>query len=158
VPGANGGGQLVKVRAAAARLLRAVRDTGAADAVAVLAHRAACDPRLDGPSGVAGLLAALSAAGAGDAVAALLTRNPAAHASLHHPSGVARLIEALREAGAVQAIAGLAAAHGVRLQADTRRAQLYTFGREPYGTPSRSWKWLAPADRASSDRKGRKRA
>ena len=87
---------------AVARLLDALRETGADDAVpALLARDPATHASLDDPIAVAGLLNALRETGAGDAVTALLAaRDPATHASLDDPIAVAGLLNALRETGA----------------------------------------------------------
>ena len=55
------------------------------------------------PGGVASLLDSLREAGADEQAAALLARDPAAHAPLDDPAGVARLLDSLREAGARRA-------------------------------------------------------
>jgi hypothetical protein len=81
------------------RLLRALREAGASEAVTALAARAAAQASLDDPYAVARLLGALREAGAGDAVRALLDRDPAAQASLDRPEAVTVLLPALREAG-----------------------------------------------------------
>ena len=121
------------------RLLRALREAGAGDAVTALAAgpppgqprrpgavagllrgpgpatRSAPWPTgrrqasLDDPGAVAGLLRALREAGAGDAVTALLARDPAGQASLDDPGAVAELLRALRAAGAGDAVAALLA-------------------------------------------------
>ena len=105
---------------------------------------------LDSPFSVARLLEALRLAGARSAVTALLARDPVAHVNLRDPRGVAELLEALRFAwagGAVTALAGRAADAGMFdlfLKACPGEASGYKFGREPDGTPSRSWQWQAP--------------
>jgi hypothetical protein len=68
----------------------------------------------DNPDYVARLLDSLRKADARDQAAALLARDPAAHAALGDPFGVARLLDSLRRAGAHEqaaALAGRAAAH-----------------------------------------------
>jgi uncharacterized protein YidB (DUF937 family) len=60
------------------------------------------------PGGVAGLLASLREAGAGEQAAVLLARDPAAHATLDDPGGVADLLDSLLEAGAERQAAVLA--------------------------------------------------
>jgi hypothetical protein len=57
---------------------------------------------------VARLLDSLRAAGADEQAAALLARDPAAHAALDHPDAVASLLISLREAGADEQAAALA--------------------------------------------------
>ena len=60
------------------------------------------------------LLDSLREAGAHEQAAALLARDPAAHAALDDPGGVASLLDSLREAGAHEqaaALADRAAAH-----------------------------------------------
>lgn len=66
-----------------------------------LATRAAEGVSLEDPQGAAQLLEELHAAGAGDAIRALLARNPGARVSLgaNQQRGVARLLTALRTAG-----------------------------------------------------------
>ena len=66
---------------------------------------------LDDPRAVADLLGALREAGASDAVAALLARDPAAQVrlDLDDPGAVAALLGALRAAGASDAVTALAA-------------------------------------------------
>jgi uncharacterized protein YidB (DUF937 family) len=69
---------------------------------------------LDNPRAVARLLDSLREAGAHEQAAALLARDPAAHAPLADTAAVAVLLDSLREAGAheqVAALAGRAAAH-----------------------------------------------
>jgi hypothetical protein len=58
---------------------------------------------------VARLLGRLRAAGAQDQAAALLARDPAAHAALDNPDGVAVLLGSLRAAGAQDQAAALLA-------------------------------------------------
>jgi hypothetical protein len=114
------------------------------------AQWAAGHASLDDPQAVAELLRALDAAGAGDAAAALLARDPAGHASLDDPGAVAWLLEALDAAGAGDAAAALAsrAANAgmfdLFLEVHPHEAPSYLFGREPDGTPSQSWKWQEP--------------
>ncbi len=63
---------------------------------------------------MADLLSGLRRTGAGEQAAALLARDPAAHAALDNPGDVARLLGSLREAGADEqaaALASRAAAH-----------------------------------------------
>jgi uncharacterized protein YidB (DUF937 family) len=73
--------------------------------------RAACwavsQASLDDPWNVARLLEGLRAAGAGDAVRALLARDPAGRASLGHEWDVVDLLRALRAAGAAEAARAL---------------------------------------------------
>jgi hypothetical protein len=68
------------------------------------------------------LLRELSAAGAGDAAADLLARDPARHASLDDPWAVAELLRELREAGAVEAVTALAARAAGHASLDDPRA------------------------------------
>ncbi|POX43933.1 hypothetical protein C3489_37340 [Streptomyces sp. Ru71] len=63
---------------------------------------------LDGPA-LADLLRGLREAGADEQVAALLARNPAAHAPIDDPHAVARLLRMLRKAGADEQVAALLA-------------------------------------------------
>ena len=88
-----------------ARLLDSLRRAQAQDQVTKLADRAAA---LDNPAGVAFLLASLRKTGAEQQAAALLARDPAAHAALDNPPSVASLLASLREAGAEQQAAALA--------------------------------------------------
>ena len=60
------------------------------------------------PGGVASLLDSLREAGAHEQAAALLARDPAAHAALDDPGAVAGLLDSLREAGADEQAAALA--------------------------------------------------
>ena len=62
---------------------------------------------LDEPSDIAFLLDVLLEAGADRQAAALLDRDPAAHAALDNAYGVARLLDSLREAGADRQAAAL---------------------------------------------------
>jgi len=80
-----------------ARLLDSLRRAQAQDQVTKLADRAAA---LDNPAGVAFLLDSLRKTGAEQQAAALLARDPAAHAALDNPPSVASLLASLREAGA----------------------------------------------------------
>ena len=100
--------ELLAAGASDAGLLRALDMAAAVDAVAALAIRAAAHVRLDDPWAVAALLEELLAAGAGDAVTALLARDPAAHVRLDDPGGVAELLENLDMAGASDAVTALA--------------------------------------------------
>jgi hypothetical protein len=77
---------------------------------------------LDDPRAVASLLGALGAAGASDAVAALLARDPARHVSLDDPGAVASLLRALGAAGASDAVAALATRAAARVSLDDLRA------------------------------------
>ena len=94
---ANAAAKLIQVlrRASPSGLSHAARWT--------VAHVSLADPR-----GVALLLSVLHETGAGDAVAALLARDPAASVSVDDPRDVARLLGALREAGADHAATALA--------------------------------------------------
>ena len=65
--------------------------------------------RLDDPWDLARLLDELRAAGAGDAVRALLDRDPAGHVSIDHPWDAIELLAALHAAGAAGAVDILAA-------------------------------------------------
>ena len=101
-------------------------------------------PRRPGPRGR--LLDSLREAGAHDQAAALLARDPAAHAALDNPGGVANLLDSLREAGAHEQAAALTA----RLPAagmfelfleQQGPADQFRFGREADGTPAAPWGW-----------------
>jgi uncharacterized protein YidB (DUF937 family) len=136
------------------RLLGTMRAMGARGAATTLAYRAAADAHLDSPEGVARLLRIIREMGAGDAVAALLARDPASHARLDDPGSVASLMRALREAGAGAAAAILAnrvanaGMFDLFLRVCPGEASDYKFGREPDGTPSRPWRWQAPEQSA----------
>ena len=73
------------------------------------------------PAGRRPLLRELREAGASDAVAALLARDPAGHASLDDPGAVAELLEELREAGAGDAVTALAGPRPPATPASTTR-------------------------------------
>jgi hypothetical protein len=99
---------------------------------------------------VARLLDSLRRAGAHEQAAALLARDPAAHAALDHPSAVARLRDSLREAGAPEQAAALAARlpaagmFGLFLRMNRWRkglADQFRFGQEAHGTPAAPWGW-----------------
>lgn len=84
-------------------------------------------------------------AGAQDQVIALAAR-AAAHAALDDRLGVAGLLDALRKAGAHEQVALLADRLPGEGLFDLFRAQgnnqaLYRFGRDPDGSPARSWGW-----------------
>jgi hypothetical protein len=86
--------------------------------------RAAAQVNLNDPEAIAWLLDALNKAGTGNAVQALLARDPAAHVRLDDPEGIARLLEALYGIGADNAIRTLLARDpacpGPRATAPTR--------------------------------------
>ena len=67
---------------------------------------------------MASLLDRLREAGAHEQAAALLARDPAAHASLDDPGGVAHLLDGLREAGADEQAAALASRAAALLARD----------------------------------------
>jgi hypothetical protein len=94
---------------------------------------------------VAWLLDSLRQAGAHDQAAALLARDPAAHAALDDPDGVAWLLDVLREAGAREQAAALAdrAAARAALPADGQLAAR-TFGGGWGGPPAGSAGQEAP--------------
>jgi uncharacterized protein YidB (DUF937 family) len=92
---------------AAGQLIGHLRQVRPADTTRA-ARWAADHVSLDDPLGVALLLQVLRAAGASDAVTALLARDPAGHASLDSPQGVAGLLQELRAAGASDAVTALA--------------------------------------------------
>jgi hypothetical protein len=148
-----------------ARLLGALRAAGADDAVRILAARAARGASLDDPQGVARLLEELGRmeelrrTGAGDAVQALLARNPGSQLTIDasqpfrpgYQRAVARLLAALREVGAAEAVrilagrAGDAGMFGLFLEVHPDQAARCRFGREPDGTGSPPWHWSEPA-------------
>jgi hypothetical protein len=85
-------------------------------------------------------------AGAHEQAAALLARDPAAHATLDDPHGVPRLLDRLRQAGAHERAAALAsrlpAAGMFRLFLEQQgSADKFRFGREADGTPAMPWGW-----------------
>ena len=92
------------------------------------------------------MVGCLLEAGAHDQAAALLARDPAAHARLDDPGGVARLLDSLREAGAHDQAAALAdrlSAAGMfgRFLEQNGAAGQFRFGREADGTPAAQWGW-----------------
>jgi len=92
------------------------------DSVTRAAHWAAARVNLDDPLPVANLILALRKAGATEAIADLLARDPAARVSLHEPASVASLLEQLRFAGADDALALLAARAAVLVDLDQPEA------------------------------------
>jgi hypothetical protein len=94
---------------------------------------------------VAVLLDSLREAGAEQQAAALLAREPAAHAALDS-LGVARLLVSLREAGAEQQAAALAerlpgaGMFELFLEQESRQDR-FRFGREADGSPAEPWGW-----------------
>ena len=123
-----------------------------------MATSAADKASLDDAAGVARLLEELRAAGTGEAVAALLARNPAGQVAvgsdqpfrLTRRRHVARLLAALHAAGADDAArvlarrAAEAGLFGLFLETYPDEAPGYRFGREPDGEPSPSWTWQPP--------------
>jgi hypothetical protein len=114
-----------------------LRETGADDAAAILASRAAADAPLDDPWAVASLLQALRETGADDAAATLASR-AAANAPLDSPGRRQTGRDLARDGGAGDAAATLAdrAAAGAclsspegvaRLHYERPRVGLYTF-------------------------------
>jgi hypothetical protein len=101
---------------AVAALLRELRRAEAHDALDALARRAAHEVKLDNPLTVAALTWQLRGAGADDAITTLVGR--AANA------GMFRLF----------------------LDVRTGEPTSYQSGREPDGTPSRSWRWQEPGE------------
>ena len=87
-------------------LLKALHEAAADEAIHILATRAAHHASLGYPASVA-WLRELRAAGASDAVRALLDRDPVGDASLDHPGDVASLLGELRAAGASDAVRAL---------------------------------------------------
>lgn len=150
---------------AVARLLGALRAVGAVDETRTLADRAGDGASPHDPQGIARLLeelcrtgAELRRTGAGDAVQALLARDPGRQVAIDasqpfrpgHQRAVARLLAALREAGAAEAARALATRaadagmFALFLEARPDQAVAYRFGREPDGTPSPPWSWSEP--------------
>jgi len=78
--------------------------------------------------------------------AALLARDPAAHAALDEPDFVVRMLEILRRAGARGQAAALtdrrpaAGMFGLFLE-QSGAADQFRFGREADGTPAAPWAW-----------------
>ena len=98
-------------------LARALHNAGASEALRDLSAQAVADVPIDNPEAAADLLAELRAAGSGEAIAALLDRDPAGQVDVDDPWQVARLLDELRAAGAGDAVRALAsrAVHGARL-------------------------------------------
>jgi hypothetical protein len=95
---------------------------------------------------VARLLDSLREAGADEQAAALLARDPGAHARLDDPGGVADLLARLREAGADEQAAALAgrlpAAGMFALYLEQQGpADQFRFGHKAAGTPATPWSW-----------------
>jgi hypothetical protein len=94
---------------------------------------------------VAWLLDRLREAGAHEQAAALLAREPAAHAALDDSYGVARLLASLREAGAHEQAAALLAREPADMfeffLEQNGPADQFCFGRESDGTPAAPWGW-----------------
>jgi hypothetical protein len=132
--------------AGVAVLLDALRVAGAQDQVAaLLARDPAAHAALDHPYRLADLLRALRGAGAQDQVTALAAR-AAAHAVFDHPGSVAALLNSLREIGTHKQAALLAErlpGEGLfeLFWAQGNNKALYRFGRDPDGSPARSWGW-----------------
>jgi hypothetical protein len=83
-----------------ARLLEALREADADEQANMLASRAATDASFDDPSAIADLLGTLRKVGADKQAAALLARDPAAHAPVDDPTATVTLEHALRRADA----------------------------------------------------------
>ncbi|WP_187683266.1 hypothetical protein [Nocardia wallacei] len=82
---------------AVAKLLRELRQLGAADQARTLAARATAHVPLDNPAAVADLLRTLRTLRADGQVQTLVARDPAALVALDHPAAVADLLRMLRE-------------------------------------------------------------
>jgi len=80
-------------------LLASLRGMGTEEDITFLATRAAQAVLLDDPAAVADLLDELQEAGAGQQVAELLERNPAAHVGIDDVHDVIKLVDALVKAG-----------------------------------------------------------
>lgn len=85
-------------------------------------------------------------AGADEQGAALLARDPAAHAHLDDPGRVASLLNSLREAGAHDQAAALIARLPMAgmfelFLKEKSPADQFRFGREANGTPAAPWGW-----------------
>lgn len=79
-------------------------------------------------------------------VAALLARDPAAHAVLNSPHHVAQLLNALQEAGGEQQTRTLvdrlpAEGHFALFCKQPGHEMQYRFGREPGGSAAPPWGW-----------------
>jgi hypothetical protein len=85
-------------------LLRALHKAGDSEGASVLAARVAGHPDLHNAAAFADWLSVAHLNEGGDAVPALLARDPAAHVSLNDLRGVASLLNALRDAGAREAV------------------------------------------------------
>jgi uncharacterized protein YidB (DUF937 family) len=96
---------------------RALHNAGAIEMLRVLSAQAVADVPIENPEAAADLLAELRAAGSGEAIAALLDRDPAGQVDVEDPWPVARLLEELRATGAGDAVRALAsrAVNGVSL-------------------------------------------
>ncbi|MGW5639234.1 hypothetical protein [Streptomyces sp. NPDC003832] len=112
---------------------------------AALARRAA-EVAIDNPGAVAALLGSLRESGAKEQVAALLARNPAAHADLRSSYGIAALLDQLLALGARDQATALAARlpaagmFSLFLKVGDHSVQ-YRFGREPDGRSANRWSW-----------------
>jgi uncharacterized protein YidB (DUF937 family) len=112
-----------------ARLLRRLREAGAAEQAAELAGRAAARVSLDDPGSVASLLADFREAAAAEQAVVLLARDPAIHASPDNPYGVARLLYELRKAAAAEQAAELADRAAARVSLDDPGGVAFLLGR-----------------------------
>jgi hypothetical protein len=95
---------------------------------------------------VASLLRSLRETGAREQVAALLARDPAAHAVLGHWSDTTDLLDSLRQAGAHDQAAALtcrlpAAGMFWHFLRQNNHADQFRFGRQADGTPTAPWGW-----------------
>jgi len=153
-----------------ARLLGSLQAAGAHEQAAALAARAAAHAPLDDPGQVARLLGSppqvgvyeqvgldglvrmsvsvdrLWQAGVYEQAAALLARDPAAHAALDDPGSVASLLDSLQAAGAHDQAAVLtdrlsAAGMFVLFLKQNDPADQFRFGRQADGTPAAPWGW-----------------
>ncbi|MEV6641104.1 hypothetical protein [Amycolatopsis sp. NPDC051371] len=93
-------------------LVRKLRETGNDDQVDVLLARAVAEIRLHNTAGVNELLRCLHNTHATGHATALLTRDPATHATLDNPLTVARLLEQLHRMGATLQLEVMAARVG----------------------------------------------
>jgi hypothetical protein len=107
-------------------LARALHNAGASEALRDLSAQAVADVPIDNPEAAADLLAELRAAGSGEAIQALLDRDPAGQVDVDDPWEVARLLEELRAARADDAVRALAsrAVQGVGLDHPATVARL----------------------------------
>lgn len=130
----------------AVRMLEALRGLGIREQGPLSVDDLAGRVTADDPWSLALVLKMLAEDGAGEAMAALLTRCPAASVGMRDPQAVAGLLGLLRAIGAHDQAAALvdrlpAEGHFALFldQADNRTR--FRFGRAPDGTPAAPWDW-----------------